>query len=1144
MHLRQLAQSAVAAIAFILSILISTRAAGQDTCASAILVPSPLPQDVVVDTSAYLDAGAISCTVSNGGVGGRDVWLRLPALTAGQTYRVKTYPGTVADTVIEIFRTTTGCGGLVSVGCNDDASGSVVTSELSFTALAGNTYYVKAESYYDEGGTFTIRVGPPPPALTNNTCATATNIASLPYNNEINVSTGTNTGDFDNNPTNGSSGIDAFWRFIPLLNGVYTVRGANNDPGGTMCLGYWSGACGTLVPLATPTLGIAPVVTQTLLAGQTYYIIYDDAFFGTPPLHVEIWLDGGPVAPVNDTCAAATILALNVPRTLDLSQANDEGRDLSIMTAIGASALPDAYFRFTPTATAVYRLRADEAGGSPVVGVFSGTCGTLVELDSVWTGGYNEPERADLNVRMNSGTTYYILTESFNPTTSITTVMNGPLPAVAAGDTCASPLFQTGTGSMTVNVDNMVNDIINSVTLVALGVPLDLGGRDAFIRFTPEFSVPHTFTVTGHADVNISLWSGSCGSLTEVAVADANFPTGGFDPATYTETETLTGINLTAGVPVYVVVDGLTWDDNGEFGAWTVTFDDGTVPNDTCDDPIELSVGVPITVNLSTAFDNSFDNPIKVQLGETGLKDLYYGFTAPADGVYTFRADEPGGDPAVSVLKQSCISPVFEGAAVAGTYDEPESAVASAFLFMGARVIVVLESGSPTSAITLEVEGPFTRPQGDLCADPLTQSGEGFLMINMANMTHQYVNSVTLNKTGAPVDFRGNDAIIEFTPQRTAPHTLSVTGRADVNIAAFSGLCGTLSEIAAADGHTPTGTFDPATYSETESITNLALTDGFAVFVVVDGLTWDDDTQYGNWTVVFDEVSPPNDECAGAVALVLATPATVALTQCHDEGRDGSTFTALGFTASWDAYYSFMPVSNGVYSFTNEEVGGKPGIAVFTGSCGSLTEVGATAAGRYDEFGSAVLNLRLVAGTGYTILSESDAPVGLAKTQVNGPLPAAPGDDCAGAIVQVGPGVQFVNVNNLTNNFVNSTTLGFPGVNVDLGGRDAFFEFTPQNTGQHEIIVEGSADLNISLLAAPCAADNRLASIDAFHPTIDGSFDPATYVERETISGVNLTQGVAVYVVVDGLSWDDNSQFGAWEVTFNDLTSVGAWENY
>ncbi len=1117
----------------------------QDTCATAILVPTPLPQDVLVDTTSNLDGGANSCTITNGGVGGRDVWLRLPALTAGQQYRVKTYSGTISDTVIELFRTTSGCGGLVAVSCNDDASGSVVTSELTFTALAGNTYYVRAESYYDEGGTFTVRIGPPPPALTNNTCATATNITTLPYNNEINVSTGTNTGDFDNNPSNGQSGIDAFWRFIPLVNGVYTVRGANNDPGGTMCLGYWSGACGSLVPLATPTLGIAPVVTQTLLAGQTYYIIYDDAFFGTPPQNVEIWFDGGPVAPANDACAGASTLVLNVPQSRDLSQANDEGRDLSVMTAIGASALPDAYFRFTPAATGVFRLRADEPGGSPAIGAYGGTCGTLAEIDSVWTGGYNEPERAELNVRLNAGTAYYVLTETFNPTTSISTVVNGPLASPpSGGDTCATPLLMTGSGTLQVNVDNMVNDIINSVTEVALGLPVDLGGRDAFIRFTPQFSVPHTFTVTGHADVNISLWSGSCGSLTEFAAADDHFPPGGFNPATYTETETLGGINLLAGVPIYVVVDGLTWDDNGEFGDWTVTFDDGTVPNDACSAAIALTAGVPVTANIGNSFDNGFDNPIKVQQGQTGLKDLYYYFMAPADGVYHFRADEPGGDPAVTLLKESCFSSTIEGAAVAGAYDEPDSAVASAFLFMGSRVVVALESGAPTSAITLRVDGPFPRPLGDVCSDPLAQSGEGFILLDMTNMTNQYVDSVTLNKTGSPVNFMGNDAIVEFTPQRTGPHAISVTGRADVNIAVYSGLCGTLAEMAAADAHTPPGTLDPASYSETESIAGIPLVDGFTVFVVVDGLTWDDNSQYGSWTVLFDEVSPANDECPGALPLATGVPLSIPLTQCHDEGLDGSTFAALGFAGAWDAYYSFMPLANGVYSFRCEESGGKPGIAVLTGSCGSLTEMGATAAGRFNDFDVASLNLRLSAGTTYTVLVESQSPAASMQVEVAGPLPADPGDDCTEAIPQFGPGIVFVNVGNLTNNFVNPATLGFPGVNVDLGGRDAFIAFTPQHTGLHSIEVQGTADVNIALLSPPCAALSVQASADNFHPAIGAGFDPNTYSERETLSGLNLTQGVTVYVVVDGLSWDDDTEFGPWEVTFSDLTGVQTWEVY
>lgn len=1122
-------------------------ALAQDTCSTAILVSGPLPIDVPVNTSANADTSVSAC-ITFDGPGGNDVWLRLPTLTNGTTYRVRTTAGTIGDTVVEVFRTTSTCGALVAVGCNDDANGASLLSDLTFVAAAGNTYYVHAESYDPGGGTFTIKISNPPPALTNNTCATAKPIPSVPYYDEINVSGGTNTGDFDNNPSNGVSGIDAFWRFIPAETGTYTVLGENTDPGGTMCLGFWTGVCGTLSTFGgAPTLGFTPSVTRILTGGVSYYIIYDDAFPGSAPQNVSILLTGGPVAPPNDTCTAASALALGFPDTVDMQQANHEGRDVSIASALGLVALKDVYYAYNSTAAGTYSIRVDEAGGSPFVGVFTGSCGVLVELDSTAPGGYFDSDSTELNIRLNSGTSYRILSESSVPMQITSTSINGPF-ATPTGDTCADPINITGSGTQFADISTFTNDIINSVTLARTPGNVDLGGRDVFYRYTPGSNGMYDFSVTGGADLSLSLYTGACGALTESLVADTQSPPGGYDPATYTETEELLGVSLSAGVPVFIVLDGLNWDDNSEFGPWTFDYVDLTPPgpaNDFCADAEALTLGVPDVVSLEFASDEGLDSSLRTAFSTTGLVDAFYTFTPAADGMFAIRADQTGGDPSLALYTGSCGALAEVGAVLTGMYNELASAELNHRMTSGTTYTILVESTLTTTPITVGVSGPLVVPAGDTCADALTASGSATLMIDVTNMANDSVNSISFNALGVPADLGGRDAFIAYTPANTANHDISVEGGADLSVAILTGTCGSLTEIAAADAVSPPGIFTPSTYTETEEILAFGLTQGVVVYIVVDGLTWDSNGQFGPWELTIVDPTPPppaNDLCSGAEALTLATPAVVSLEFANDEGLDGSLLTAIGEASVVDVFYTFTPAADGMYRVRADQAAGSPAVAVFTGACGALVEVGSVVTGLYNTPNGAELNARMTLGTQYTILTESTTTATDVTTMVSGPLVVPTGDTCADALTQVGPGSLMVNVTNMANDTVNSVSLNAAGFAADFGGRDAFIHFTPGNTGAHDLWVSGGADLSITVLSGTCGTLTEVAAEDSVRPTL--GFDPPTYTETESLLGIALTQGVPVYVVVDGLSWDDNGQFGSWTVTFIDQTSVKNWMDF
>jgi hypothetical protein len=174
------------------------------------------------------------------------------------------------------------------------------------------------------------------------------------------------------------------------------------------------------------------------------------------------------------------------------------------------------------------------------------------------------------------------------------------------------------------------------------------------------------------------------------------------------------------------------------------------------------------------------------------------------------------------------------------------------------------------------------------------------------------------------------------------------------------------------------------------------LSAGLPVFIVLDGLNWDDNSDFGLWEFNYVDLTPPgpaNDDCADAEALTLGVPSVVSLEFASDEGLDSSLRTAFSTTGLVDAFYSFTPGADGMFAVRADQTGGDPSLAIYTGICGSLVEVGAVLSGMYDEFESAELNHRMTSGTTYTILVEStlhdDSPITVGSQRSRSSCPLA-----------------------------------------------------------------------------------------------------------------------------------------------------------
>ncbi len=1235
--LRRRSASACAAAAFA---ALAGLAGAQGTCATAIIMSGPVPQTQPVDTTSTPDGGAISC-ITAGGTGGNDVWVRLPPLTAGTTYWVDTIAGSITDTVLEVYATTTGCAGLTQIACDDDL-GPGLLSQVSFTATALNSYFVRAESWGTGGGTFSIRIRFAPPPASNDTCATATviNPAALPYSDFIIVSGCTDTGNFTGTGTTG--GKDCFWSFTPTITEQYLLTGANTDAGGTMCLGIWTGACGALTPVVIQGPVVAPSILQNLTSGTPYWFIWDDGFPGSAPDTVSIDFNIAPPPPANNLCSGATVInpaSLPFNEVVPMIAATDEGLDNSASVGFGGGGGRDIFYSFTPTITAPYSVSAQ--GADYGIGIFTGTCGALTEVaakDDTFGG-------ETLFFTFNSGTTYTILAEGYNASVvgTMDFTLAGPfLPP--ANDLCSNATVinpATLPFSDTVNMAGAGNEGLDNSASVGFGGG---GGTDVFYSFTPTVTAVYRSIASGY-DLGIGIYTGACGSLTEIAAIDNTFAgetiltgmtsgvtytimpegfsaadvgtltfqfqgpffpsandtcatattvteplpysntvnvafntnTGDFDDdgagsgvdAFWSYTPTVSNrymvvgtntdaggtmcigwwsgvcgalvridvagpvvspialANCTAGTTYYIVYDDAFPGSAPDTASITVDIAPPPPANDLCSGATVINpAALPYfdSVDNTYAGDEGLDNSRSVFFGGGGGKDVFYSFTPTVTAGYQVSAT--GFDTGIGAYTGTC-GALTEIAAVDETFGG-ESFVVS--MTSGTAYTLMPEgfSAADVGTIAFSVSTPIFPPPNDLCSNAITVT-EPLTFTDVQDTAGAGDEGLDNSRSLFFGGGGGKDVFYSYTPTVTAGYQVSASGF-DTGIGVFTGACGSLTEIAAADE-----TFG----GETLLVT---LSSGVAATILCEGFG---PTDTGTLTTTVDGpfLAPPNDLCINAIALTEGTPsASYSLAAANDEGTNGLTIQPfVGGTSAKDVFFTFTPASTGTYRIRQTEgSGGAPAVSCHTGTCGTLTEVAGTFIGAYNENEASELNARLNSGTSYTIAAESVSPAGSGTVTVTGPIAEPAGDRCATAIAQVGPGVQTVNVNDMVNDIINSVTLNILGAPVDLGGRDAFFLFTPAVTGLHSFSVTGGADLSIAAFGTPCGpSGGEIAAADDFFPS--GGFNPATYSETETISGVFLGAGGSIYIVVDGFTWDDNSEFGAWTVTFTQPATVEDW---
>jgi hypothetical protein len=264
------------------------------------------------------DATAESGEPLHAGItGGRSVWWRWTApVTASVTIGTA---GSSFDTLLGVY-TGTAVGSLTAIAGNDD-SGGLLTSRVTFQAVAGTTYQVAVDGYHGVTGTVQLAVTVAPPAndlfanrtVVPGTTASGYNISATKELNE---------------PTHGGNagGKSAWWSWTSPVSGTVTMTTAGSSF--DTLLGVYTGsAVGSLTLVAgNDDSGglLTSAVSFTATAGVTYQIAVDGFGGSAGAVLLAITLP----LPVNDQFAnrvnlngmTGTALGHNIGATKETSE--------------------------------------------------------------------------------------------------------------------------------------------------------------------------------------------------------------------------------------------------------------------------------------------------------------------------------------------------------------------------------------------------------------------------------------------------------------------------------------------------------------------------------------------------------------------------------------------------------------------------------------------------------------------------------------------------------------------------------------------------------------------------------------------------------------------------------------------------------
>ncbi len=423
------------------------------------------------------------------------------------------------------------------------------------------------------------------------------------------------------------------------LRNIVSVGSENSTD---MYFQVFSGTCGNLTSIecSDPEENIV----RELTVGETYYIRVYSYYGEGRAQNFNICVGMLPSPPANDDCSGAVTLTVNA----DLFCGNKTSGTTMGATDSGVDpceeGLPDddVWYKFTAVGTShiVSLSNTDSIFGYdyPIFEVFSGACGTLSSI------GCSEYESSRVFTGLTPGETYYVRVFGDEDGYVTFDLCIGTLPVVApVNDECS------GAVTLTVNPDMNCGSKMSGHTVEATDSGVDpCDGEpddDVWYKFTATgeshvVTVSNVNTLSGYDGALFEVFSGSCGTLTNIVCSD------------YEDYQVVSG--LTPGETYYIRVFS-SYDER-------ITFDIciGTLPpapaNDACSGALAATAFPYSYTQTDAAGATNNDGFIETCTG-SGMNDgTWFTFTGNGN-TFDISVTLPSGssfDPEIGVYSGSC----------------------------------------------------------------------------------------------------------------------------------------------------------------------------------------------------------------------------------------------------------------------------------------------------------------------------------------------------------------------------------------------------------------------------------------------------------------------------------------------------------
>ncbi|MES2838521.1 MAG: gliding motility-associated C-terminal domain-containing protein [Bacteroidota bacterium] len=753
------------------------------------------------------------------------------------------------------------CGALAQLSCiNNSGSGGLETTVLGGLTVM-QTYYIRVYSIGTPTNTnFQICLNYPPPPTTNDECGTAITITSgVTCNNTPGSTTDASTSAIAA-PSCAAVGVDddVWYKFVatqPVL--VTSVKGS---PGFDPVVAVYSDCAAANFMKCANNNGVAgteSVTVSSFTVGQTYYARVYSAGGGAPiDRDFNICVFEGPQ---NDECIGAIDLTIGATCTYTSGSTLNSSSSPVTAPSCNAGADDDVWFKFVAGSAGVFvDLKAANALFDPAYAIYSGAnCNSLTEITCSNETGVNDAENRILGpLTLVNGNTYYI--RVFGAGTTLVTTPSFQIclttpPPPPANDECISAIAINTNETCTYTAGTTRFSSASPQTVPSCATTEQVND-DVWYSFVADKSVL-VVKLQGLNNFNpaYAVYSGNCGSLTEVSCVNANATLGGLENKTIT--------SYTIGQTYYVrVYSAQTTFPTTSTSNFQLCVNWGP-QNDECAGAFSVPVGAVCTTTFGTTFESTQSTQVAPSCAATGINDdVWYKFVPDSSRTQINITGAAGFDAAYVLYEGGC-NALTEKACINDANSGLESKIFGSLISSLTYYVRVFSTPSvPIAASTFDVciQFPPPPPTNDECVNAITLP---------TGINCSYTAGTTLNSSQSPQPQPncGNasyddDVWFKFVAD-SSRIKLDIDGNGTFNpvFTVYSGDCSSFTTLMCNDATLNGGL-------ETTILSNLVRNQTYYVRVFGLGTAFNANPTF-DICATYAPPAPPNDDCFNAIQL-------------------------------------------------------------------------------------------------------------------------------------------------------------------------------------------------------------------------------------------------------------------------------------